>query len=69
MVDKKQDTELPANDEAIAAGDAEQANTSGYQNYLLPEANNGQGRAVKARSLTEAIAKAEKLDNASEGSK
>lgn len=56
-------------DKAIAEGDAEQGATSTYQNYLLPEANNGQGRAVKARSLAEAVAKAEKLDKESEGVK
>lgn len=65
MVDaKKIDT-----DPTIAEGDAEQGATSTYQNYLLPEANNGQGRAVKARSLSEAITKAEKLDKDSERGK
>lgn len=56
-------------DPTIAEGDAEQGATSTYQNYLLPEANNGQGRAVKARSLAEAVAKAEKLDKENEEAK
>lgn len=62
MVNAKQDTEQPAVDPTIKEGDADQGASSTYQNYLLPEANNGQGRAVKARSLSEAVAKAEKLD-------
>lgn len=63
----KQD-EQPTVDPTIAEGDAAEV-TSNYQNYLLPDANNGQGRAVKARSLDEAIAKAAKLDKEQEGNK
>lgn len=66
MVAKQSDSETPNIDPTIAEGDAEVI--SGQQNYLLPDANNGQGRAVKARSLDEAITKAAKLDK-EQGSK
>ena len=68
MVAKQSDSETPTVDPTIAEGDAVEV-TSNYQNYLLPEANNGQGRAVKARTKAEAIAKAAKLDKENEGVK
>ena len=63
MVDTKK-TEQPTIaplDERIADGDAEQQDST-YQNYLFPDANNGQGVTVKARTPKEAAAKLEKLE-------
>lgn len=47
---------------------ATSSNSGTYRTYLLPDANGGQGVAVKARSAKEAVAKAEKQTD-SEGDK
>jgi hypothetical protein len=55
---KKQDTDEQAS-----------SNNGTYRDYLLPDANDGQGLVVKARTAEEAIAKAAKAEKQPEEDK